>query len=209
MKEVLFISLVIFQACFAQAGEPKSWAKDIISHRLNMKPKTEFEKWNADQWTNAAVTCAFYAKMETPKEINKLPNLKSGSFSLPDNEETFCKALAKGPSPQCFYLKATTSPFESPPVGLPSNYVYMKKLVPENTQVTAGGECNLVTNEFSTKQYFTGNAKVVWRSKPKLQSIQTFSGAKQVNMGTIWFDVEGMPGKEQMPSTSAVVTDSL
>ena len=200
---------MLLQNGSAQTGDIKSWAKDVITHRLSMKPKTEFDKWNADQWTNAATICAFIAKIEIPKEIKKLPNLKSGSFSLPDNEEAFCKALAtKGPTPKCFYLRATTPPFQPHADGLPSNYVYMKKQVPEGTRVTAGGECNLVADDYSTKQYFAGDAKVVWRAQPKITSINTAKGPTQLNIGTIWFDVEGMPGKENIPSEMAVITNS-
>lgn len=202
----IFISLILFaQQGHAQPDDLKTYAKQIISYRLKMKPKSEFEKWNADQWSNAATLCAHEAKIDIPKEVKNLPNLKSGSFRLPDDMEAFCKALAKGPSPQCFYLRTMTEPFQPPSSGLPADYVYMKNIVPEGTLVTVGGECNLVTNEFSSKQYFTGQAKVVWRSKPALKTVQTFNGPRQLNMGSIWFDVEGMPGKENMPSSSAVV----
>lgn len=84
----------------------------------------------------------------------------------------------------------------------------MKKQVPEGTRVTAGGECNLVADDYSTKQYFAGDAKVVWRAQPKITSINTAKGPTQLNIGTIWFDVEGMPGKENIPSEMAVITNS-
>jgi hypothetical protein len=199
---------ILLQNGLTQTGDPKSWAKEVIAHRLNMNPKTEFEKWNADQWTNAATICAFMAKIEIPKEIKRLPNLKDGSFRLPENEEAFCKALSKGPTPKCFYLRATTPPFQTFRSGLPRDYVYMEKLVHEGTMVTVGGECNLVANDFSTKQFFTGKAKVIWRSKPKLQSIQTSKGSVQLIVGNIWFDVEGMPEKDNLPTELAVVTNS-
>nr|BFD63124.1 hypothetical protein BdHM001_18050 [Bdellovibrio sp. HM001] len=202
---ILFLAIIVLQNGYAKSGNLKIYTEQIFSHRLKMKPKSEFDKWNADQWSNAASVCAFEAQVKIPKEVNELPNLKSGSFRLPDDIEAFCRALAKGPSPQCFYLRSMIEPFQPPTAGLPADYVYMKKLVPEGTMVTVGGECNLVTNEFSTKQFFSGQAKVVWRLKPSLKSVQTFKGPRQLNMGNIWFDVEGMPGKENMPSSSAVI----
>lgn len=200
---IFFLSINIF----AQEDNSKLWAKSIIGTRSKMNPKTEFEKWLADQWIHAAATCAHFAKLELPKEFNKLPLYKAGSFSLPKNEKEFCQAIATGPSPQCFFLRATISPFEFPPRGLPNNYVYMKRLVQKDTIVTVGGECNLVANKIVTKQFFAGKAKVVWRSLPKKQLVQTFNGPRELNMGTIWFDVEGMPLKDQLPSVSAVVIE--
>lgn len=203
MKTILTIAtLIIYHCGYSKAGENQNNQADvkkIIAFRLKMNPKTEFEKWYADQWTFAAISCAELVGLPVPKEITSLHTLGTGSFRLPTAE--FCKALGSGgPTPQCFYLRATTEPFTSPPDGMPTDYVYMKNLVKEGTNVTVGGECNLVKDQFSTKQYFVGYGKVVWITKPSLQSVMTSTGQIQLNMGTISFEVTGFPKKNMVSS---------
>lgn len=198
--------LLSLSSAFAQSSEDaKTWAQAIISQRLAMKPKTDFDKWVADQWSHSASLCAYHAKMPDPKEIAKLGNYKAGSFSFPDESEDFCKALAQGPSPQCFSFRATVEPFEFPPKGMTTDYLYMKKVVPENTPAMLLGVCHLVTSKPVTKQHYTGMAKIKWLQQPSMKTVNTFSGPKELNMGTLTFEIDGIPEGTYVPPMSVVI----
>lgn len=201
----LLITLLFFSSNYSKAQSDQDNAKAIASHRLKMKPKTEFEKWYADQWTQAAVNCFVSFQMPIPREIEKLPLFNNGTFSLPKDEKSFCRAMAiKKAGPQCFSIKSASSPFIFPPAGLPSDYIYMNRMIPDKTIVDVGGECNLIENEFSTKQFFAGKGKVVWLVKPSIQSVNTFKGAVSLNMGTLAFEIEGMSEKT-MPVSAVIL----
>ena len=201
MKTILLLFLISYsKLVHSQTDNDPISANMIIFHRLKMNPKTEFEKWIADQWFFAASYCAKLSNVTIPKEIKSLPTFSSGSWSLPDKNKGFCKALSNGPTPQCLNLRSTVEPFLFPPKDMPSNYAYMNTMIKEGTLVTVGGSCNLVENQFVTKQFFAGKGKVVWKQNPTQQSVTTSQGEVKLNMGTIAFDVDGMAEKNMISS---------
>ena len=200
--KIFFLTILISysQLVHSQTDNDSISANKIISHRLKMNPKMVFEKWIADQWFFAAKYCPKLSHVPIPKEIKSLPTFSSGSWSLPDQNKGFCKALSNGPTPQCLNLRSTIEPFLFPPKGMPSNYAYMNKMIKEGTLVTVGGYCNLVENQFVTKQFFAGKGRVVWKQNPTQQSVITSQGEVKLNMGTIAFEVDGMAEKNMIYS---------
>lgn len=200
----LFITALIGAQLPAHA-DPISDAQRVIQHRLSMPtPTTVFARWQADQWSFAAVQCGQAAGLKNELvAVAKLPLYFSGSNRSPSNITEYCSTLAAaGPDAECFNLAATQPPFTMPTAGLPSNYLYLRNLAhaKEGSQHMVGGYCNLVKNMYETRQFFAGNGTLKWLSQPRSQTFQTAKGPQTLNTGTVSFTVDGMPGAV-MPKT--------
>ena len=197
LKSSILLTLLTLQ-CLAHA-DPKSDALQVIQHRLAMiNPSTVFDKWQADQWTFAAVQCGLEAKLTKELDvINKLPIYLNGTNGSPHNRALYCSTLAtSGPAADCFTMSATQPPFTMPTAGLPSNYLFLSNIASakEGSMHTVGGYCNLVKHAPHTRQFFAGRGALKWLAAPRVQSFQTASGERTLNAGTVSFSVAGMPG---------------
>lgn len=204
----LFIALALSAFQNIAHADPTTDAQRVIQHRLAMpKPSTVFDKWQADQWTFAAIQCANVASFKKDLgPIEKLPLHSNGTTTSPKSVANYCESLAaSGPAAECFDMSTNQPPFTMPTAGLPSNYLFLRNTsaAKEGSQHTVGGYCNLVKNTPNTRQFFAGPATLTWLAQPRAQSFQTAGGARTLNAGTISFTVGGMPGKA-MPKTVIV-----
>lgn len=204
----LFISFALLAAQGAAHATPESAALHIIQRRLAMtNPSTVFDKWQADQWTFAAIQCGRAAGLTKElSTVERLPLYLNGTNASPKNMASYCEALAaSGPAAECFELSATQPPFTMPTTGLPSNYLFLgnASAAKDGSQHMVGGYCNLVKNTPNTRQFFAGNATLTWLAQPRAQSFQTANGPRTLNAGAVSFSVVGMPGMA-MPKTVIV-----
>jgi len=176
-------------------------AQRVLQHRLAMPvPVTVFEKWQADQWTFSAMSCWAVTpnrSREVESALNKLPIYGAGSHSAAKDDAKTCSTLAEnGPKAVCFDLFAREAPFALPWAGMPTNYLYLATaaLPKAGTMFVVGGYCQLVANKPETKQFFAGKGKLVWLAQPQVTSLNTASGARTLRLGTVAFEVQGMPG---------------
>lgn len=189
-------------------ADAASDARRVMERRLTMaEPRTVFDKWQADQWVFAAVECMIGAGLrDEAKKLNKLPIYSGGSHSESKDRGKTCSILAaSGPDPVCFDLNSRQPPFASPWAGMPPSYVFLNQgpLPDQGSEHVVGGACHLVRNKIETQQFFSGKAKLIWLAKPSMQTLGTATGARHVRVGTIAFEVQGMPGSP-MPMMALV-----
>ena len=189
-------------------ADPVSDAQLVIQHRMAMtNPTNVFDKWQADQWTFAAIQCGRVAGLKKELDgVAKLPVYLSGSNSSPSDVPAYCATLAtSGPAAECFEMSTAQPPFTMPTAGLPSNYLFLRSTADakEGSQHMVGGYCNLVKNTSNTRQFFAGYGTLKWLSAPRPQSFQTASGQRTLNAGTVSLSVDGMRGLA-MPRTVIV-----
>lgn len=194
----LFITALIGAQLPAHA-DPISDAQRVIQHRLSMPtPTTVFAKWQADQWSFAAVQCGQAAGLKRElTAVSKLPLYTNGTNRLPSDTPAYCAALAaSGPNAECFNLSVTQPPFTMPTAGLPTNYLFLSNLAnaKDGSQHMVGGYCSLVKNAYDTRQFFAGYGTLKWLTMPYSQNFQTAKGPRTLNAGTVSFTVDGMPG---------------
>lgn len=173
-------------------------ARQVWRHRLALPVATVFDRWQADQWTQAAVECLVGAGLrEDDATVNKLRIYGSGTFSSAKDLPKTCAALAEGPSAECFGLNTRQPPFAMPTAGLPSSYAYLasSQLPAQGAVYVVGGHCNLVAGKSETQQFFAGKATLKWLATPAVRVLNTAAGPRTLRTGTLTFEVEGMPGK--------------
>ncbi len=204
-KTNIVLSLVILVFSNQALADLKTNAVKVLNHRIAMKvPTTTFGKWQADQWTFSALECLSKANKDSGGVlfksefdiINKFPIYLPGSFGSTGDVELRCKDLAEnGLKPACYGLGSYSNGFTFPWPGMRSNYLYLEKGKEFKTgdTVIVGGECQLVINKPSTKQYFAGESKIKWLSPVKLTSLNTPKGLMNVKIGTVTFEIEGLP----------------
>lgn len=205
-KSNIYVVLIILLGFSSQVlADLKEDAKQVLSHRLAMKNiTTTFGKWQADQWTFSTLECLSKANKDSGgllfkselDIINKLPIYMGGSFGYAKDVDLRCKDLAEnGPKPVCYGLGSYSDGFTFPWTGMRSNYLYLEKGKEFKTgdTVVVGGECQLVMNKTSTKQSFAGESKIKWLSPVKLTELNTSKGLMNVKIGTVTFEIEGLP----------------
>jgi hypothetical protein len=184
----------------------ESDAHRVLEHRLAMAvPVTVFDKWQADQWTFAAGECLVGLPARNSADtarLNKLPIYRAGSHSAAKVLEATCATLARfGPDAVCYDMASRSEPFAMPWAGYPLDYLFLAKAVlPLAGSVhTVGGSCQLVRNRAETNQFFAGPAKLKWLNPPASTPLRTAGKTQNILVGTVAFEVEGMPGGVSNP----------
>ncbi len=173
-------------------------AKQVLRHRLALPVVTEFDKWQADQWTHAATECVVAAGLrEDYSTLNKLPLYGSGAYSSASDLPKTCAALAQGPAAECSAMTTRQPPFAMPSAGLPSSYVFLSsdQMPAQGSVHVVGGYCQLVAGKSETRQFFAGKATLQWLATPAPRVLNTAAGPRTLRTGTLSFQVAGMPGR--------------
>lgn len=196
-----FVSAAVFAHALTAGAAHADLAQDakqVLRHRLSLPVVTEFDKWQADQWTHAATECVVAAGLrEDYSTVNKLRLYGSGTYTSSSDVTKTCAALAQGSSAECSDMTTRQPPFAMPSAGLPSSYVFLSsnQLPAQGSVHVVGGYCQLVAGKPETRQFFAGKATLQWLATPAPRVLNTASGPRTVRMGTLSFQVEGMPGR--------------
>jgi hypothetical protein len=164
------------------------------------KASSAFEHWKYNTFAQTILFCwgIEKSKKKMPEVLSKYSPTAAGSFSLPalKDKGKFCKSLAEKPlAPFC-----TAGTFWAKDVkrrnDLPLDYVQVSKK--KELKIEGSLKCFLNKDQMNEQPYI-GPLTAEWAVPSKSQSINTPSGPKTLEVGTVMIKAPGVLNFNQQP----------
>lgn len=196
---LIILNLIYSPVTYAQntavvVDSAEKIAKEFSNLEKPTKKSTEFDHWKYNVMGQSAGYCWSKLKKNLPKpqKLSKYRPTKAGTFILPNTNEDlkFCESLAnKGLKPVC-----TSSTLWVRDVkrknDLPLDYLQVNKDKP--VVVEGVIKCYLNQDQISMQTY-VGPIKAEWKEKPSLKTLNTATGPKSVEFGTMMITAPNVP----------------
>lgn len=206
MKSSQIVSAVLFSCIFISSiNHADELTLDKLTtqfSKINKPDKSSpaFEHWKYNTFAQTILFCwgLEKTKKKMPAVLSKYSPTAAGSFSLPTVKDTakFCKSLVEKPlAPFC-----TSGVFWAKDVkrrnDLPLDYIQVSKK--KELKVEGSLKCFLNKDQMNEQPYI-GPLTAEWAVKAKSQSINTPTGAKTLEAGTIMIKAPGVLNLNQQP----------
>lgn len=184
-------------------ADPASLTKLTTQFSKMAKPdknSSAFDHWKYNTFAQTVIFCWNLENKKTkpPEALNRYAPTAAGSFSLPVMKDTakFCKSLADKPlAPFCvsgtFWAKDIKRRND-----LPLDYIQVGKKKALNVEGSL--KCFLNKDQMNEQPYI-GPLKAEWAVPAKSQNINTLSGTKKLEVGTIMITAPGVVNMNQQP----------
>lgn len=199
----LLFSPTIFSQNVAVVDSAEKIAKEFSTMEKPNKKANEFDHWKYNTMAQAAAHCwvKFKKILPTPQKLAKYRPTKAGTFSLPGMSEDlkFCESLAiKGLKPVCtsstLWVKDVKRRSD-----LPLDYLQVYKDKP--VVVEGVIKCYLNQDQIGMQTY-VGPITAEWKEKPSFKTLNTATGPKSVEFGTLMITAPNVPGIDGLSTYS-------
>jgi hypothetical protein len=197
MTKVALVALVAFAMVSAVAhAATVATAERIADKRAAMKPVTDFEKWLADRWVDAAKACYKNAGAQVGGAIKEMVyfGTKPEIQALSDAD---CGELAGNPRLYCHSFEFKTPALKSVTAGLPNTYKAIEAAsFKDGLALDVKMRCQLDEFNKRTEAMYEGKGVLKVIASPMKMTLRTKAGELvDKNIGTALVTVPGTDEK--------------
>lgn len=194
MKKALLLLAMVSAGAHATT---LAMAERIADKRIEMKqPVTDFEKWLADRWTDAAKACYKNAGVEVGSGLKNVTYFNT-SPAIKTLTDADCDALAGKSRMYCYNFEFNTVALKSVPAGLPNTYKAIDAgAFKDGLPLDVKMRCQLVEFNKNTEAVYEGKGELKVIANPIKMTLRTKSGELvDKNIGTALVTVPGTTEK--------------